>query len=460
MKHDNKLCLIPDWDTATHRPVFNKICSELGLRTICAEDVVNELSLSYRVRARFLAIVLFPYFCLLLLTGCIQKFQFRGVNLGKPLSDEGIACSKYGQFSFFKKGKRLYFRAFITYFSITQVISSGRLKLVLGGDDAYLDFSIASQLASKSDIPVRFLKGATNVSLHHFDEQYFSAFGHFKLFKDLSVGLDQSLIGKAETQVRARVYGDRSSLSYMPSERCELGRKIEERVVLFLHDFFDSPGIYGGNLFDSHWAWCVETLQFYRDEGVKIAIKTHPNARPQNLIIVDRLRARFSNDHNFLDSDISIADLLESRVSCIVSVYGSVVVEAAYAGIPAVVAGYSLYTAAGVANFSDTKKGYFELLSQGASGELKASDRGNALALQALNSLTQWNLPTIRSLPFDDLDAGSWDVVYGSEYPSHNYQRRDKFLHCEQLEEYMVNLLQNRMLVEEFGGPELFLSTS
>lgn len=108
--------------------------------------------------------------------------------------------------------------------------------------------------------------------------------------------------------------------------------------VVFLHDFFDSPHIYDGMLFNDFYEWTIFTLDFIRKNKLKIAIKPHPNQVIESISVINHLKECYS-DLIWIDSNISNLIILNSKIKFGISLYGSVLHELAYYGKTAICAG-------------------------------------------------------------------------------------------------------------------------
>ena len=108
--------------------------------------------------------------------------------------------------------------------------------------------------------------------------------------------------------------------------------------VVFLHDFFDSPHCYRNMLFPDFLEWARFTLQVVESEALPIAFKPHPNQLPESAVVVEALKREFPTV-TWLDPKLSNHAIFQSGIRCGISVYGTILHELAYLGIPALSAG-------------------------------------------------------------------------------------------------------------------------
>ena len=99
--------------------------------------------------------------------------------------------------------------------------------------------------------------------------------------------------------------------------------------ILFLHDFFDSPHIFEGFIFNDFFQWTLHTLNLISYRKLKIGIKPHPNQIKESRLIIEKLKNNYST-LNWIDEDLSNSVIMNSRFKFGISVYGSVIGELAY----------------------------------------------------------------------------------------------------------------------------------
>jgi hypothetical protein len=109
-------------------------------------------------------------------------------------------------------------------------------------------------------------------------------------------------------------------------------------IVIYLHDFYDSPHIYRWMIFPDFYIWLTYTIEYFLINNIKFCIKPHPNALPDNKEIIERIKMSYPNVH-FLDSKISNLQLVKSGIIGGLTVYGTIGHELPYFDIPIVSCG-------------------------------------------------------------------------------------------------------------------------
>lgn len=147
-------------------------------------------------------------------------------------------------------------------------------------------------------------------------------------------------LSQAKSRLDARISGKiDAATAYMKAsayvQREELTIDASGAVIVFLHDFFDSPNVYYDMVFPDFWEWAECTIRTLRDTGIKFLVKPHPNQVKLGEDVLNRLRERFP-EVVFVSPGITNKQLVDAGVVCAVTAYGTVAHEMAYLGVPSV----------------------------------------------------------------------------------------------------------------------------
>jgi hypothetical protein len=97
--------------------------------------------------------------------------------------------------------------------------------------------------------------------------------------------------------------------------------------VLFLHDFFDAPHDLKFSLFEDFYEWAIFTLDFIEKYNLKIAVKLHPNTKPESLYVNNYLKSKYKNII-WIDTKISNLSIFNKKnIKFGISVGGTVLHE-------------------------------------------------------------------------------------------------------------------------------------
>lgn len=160
--------------------------------------------------------------------------------------------------------------------------------------------------------------------------------------KFMNVKNQEEAITQAKHELEKRFNGemDRATLYMKSSAYMEsvLEMPCDIEGVVFLHDFFDSPHCHRSMLFEDFLEWIRFTLGLIQKNHLPFAIKPHPNQLPESKRVVERLQIEYPDVH-WLPASISNKQIFRSGIKCGVSVYGTILHELVYHGIPAIAAG-------------------------------------------------------------------------------------------------------------------------
>jgi hypothetical protein len=216
-----------------------------------------------------------------------------------------------------------------------------------------------------------------------------------KKYKDDFDKLQNSaiLLDKAESQLKKRISGViDTSIGYMinsPYAKRDLSDRLDLKgaVIIFLHDFYDSPHVFPNMVFTDFYEWFVFTVEQLTSLSINICIKPHPNQSDINTETISDLKKKYSN-LTWLESEINNADLVRFGILAGISVYGSICHELAYLGINTYTCADNPHASFQFCNVSKSKLEYRDKLS----GILKLKNDSNKTRDEALKFFYMHNL--------------------------------------------------------------------
>jgi hypothetical protein len=154
----------------------------------------------------------------------------------------------------------------------------------------------------------------------------------------------QERLAEAEKALQARIAGAIDTTSgYMKksayAQSAEPVPDVRGAVVIFLHDFFDSPHVYRDLVFADFWEWICFTIETLRHAGIPFVLKPHPNQIGLNGPVIEQLRLRYPG-LSIISAKITNLQLVRAGMACAVTVYGTVAHEMAFLGIPSIACGH------------------------------------------------------------------------------------------------------------------------
>lgn len=217
-----------------------------------------------------------------------------------------------------------------------------RVKAYLTSHTTYLEHGIATRAALKHGVAV-WSFGSLSVTGKRLspDDAFHTpnADDYRRCFEALPN--QDELLAEAERQLNHRLSGGVDpATSYMrqsayAQSNVPVPEGLNGAVVIFLHDFYDSPHVYADLVFRDFWRWVCFTIDTLREAGIPLFIKPHPNQIALGDAVLERLRQRY-HDLRWLPPTASNTLLAKAGIACGVTVYGTVAHELAYLGVPSV----------------------------------------------------------------------------------------------------------------------------
>ncbi len=156
-----------------------------------------------------------------------------------------------------------------------------------------------------------------------------------------------------------------SATAYMKksayAESGETVPDVRNAVVIFLHDFYDSPHIYREMVFPDFWEWVCFTIETLRSANIKCYIKPHPNQIDLSNEVLSKLKQRYPG-LSLISSRITNKQLAEAGMSCAVTVYGTVAHEMAFLGVPSIACAHHPHISFDFCRTAYSRREYAEFL--------------------------------------------------------------------------------------------------
>jgi hypothetical protein len=209
------------------------------------------------------------------------------------------------------------------------------------------------------------------------------------------------LLNAANIQMEKRLSGGADSATSYMIESAHIDRGIScpdvrNSVVVYLHDFFDSPHIYPGMIFPDFWTWICFTIETLKSTGLTFWLKRHPNQISMSKRVVDDLQNKYEN-LAFIPDGVNTQQLVVSGMACVVTVYGTIAHEAAFLGVPSIACAQHPHVAYDFTKTASNLLEYETLLRNALS--LKFVDK-LAMKRQALEFYAMHNLDLPPTLKF------------------------------------------------------------
>jgi len=175
---------------------------------------------------------------------------------------------------------------------------------------------------------------------------------YHKLFSEMPAEKQKAAISIGNAHVNGKLSGviDKFTLETITAYGASKGRVLEAndkpKMLVLMHDFFDSPHGYRTMLFPDFYDWIHFLLKEAEQTEFEWYIKPHPcvwdekagTINAQNSGIIEELKAKYKF-LKWLKPQTSNRQLVDEGISTVFTVYGTAGHEFAYLGVPVVNAG-------------------------------------------------------------------------------------------------------------------------
>jgi hypothetical protein len=216
-----------------------------------------------------------------------------------------------------------------------------RPVLYLSSYSTYIEHGVAVRVALARGVPVRVFGNLNTFGKRlSVDDPYHATNGcAYRTIAESLVNPGPAL-ARAEELLSGRLGGQiDQAISYMRQSAYvhsdEPVPDISGAVVVYLHDFFDSPHIYADMVFDDFWQWVCCTIRTLSQAGIPFYLKPHPNQIAASVAVLDQLRGQFPA-LRLLSARITNRQLVKAGMGAGVTVYGTVGHELAFLGVPVI----------------------------------------------------------------------------------------------------------------------------
>lgn len=283
----------------------------------------------------------------------MQDVQFKNIKFGYIIRESTICLSNDARFRLGKTLIDVTLTAAKIYCYWKNEFEHRTIGLVVGGTESYIYFGVISQLAAQYQVPVISLRQRrARVVAYPFDVNTLRSFPATYLdWPQLASDLD---LVEASRMLEERIAGDYQSLTYMARNSANelqtpISESLQNAIWIYAHDFFDSPSVWGEGIFHDQVEWLEKSINCLLNNGAKVIVKWHPNARQKCSFVYAEFEKKFDDRCSFLYDCISLSKVREFSPLGIVTSMGSVIPEAAFIGIPTVAASPHPYICVGLA---------------------------------------------------------------------------------------------------------------
>lgn len=250
-----------------------------------------------------------------------------------------------------------------------QYFKNNRPKAVLQSYSTYIQHGITARVALEFGMNVYTFGNYQSLvkKLNKDDYSHVKLTSHYKLAFDAFDNKDARRL-EAERGLKNRLSGRIDlATSYMKESAYKVLEsklpKLTDGVVIFLHDFYDSPHIYESMIFPDFLEWVEFTINELEKNRVVYYLKPHPNQLPESGLVVKKLCEK--HEHiKLLSPKITNKQLVAAGMKLGITLYGTVAHELVYMGIPVITCGDNPHSSYNFCFEAKSKKQYSSMLKE------------------------------------------------------------------------------------------------
>ena len=236
-------------------------------------------------------------------------------------------------------------------------------KLYLTSYSTYIQHGIAVRVALQSGVRVfsfgnyqEFAKELTLLDWVHTKnpDTYADEFSKLDLHEEKLALADAALSSRMAGIIdSATAYMKKSAYA----ESTEPVPNVDGAVIIFLHDFFDSPHVYRSMVFPDFWEWVCFTIDTLKRQNIPFFVKPHPNQISLSDSVLGELKQHYPELLE-IPSTITNKQLADAGMACAVTVYGTVAHEMAYLGVPTIACAHHPHITFDICKTAKSKEEY------------------------------------------------------------------------------------------------------
>lgn len=259
------------------------------------------------------------------------------------------------------------------YYNFKLFLKENKVKMLLNSYVGYVQHAITVRVCLAEGIPVQSIASDFYVLQEINNDFPWHVYNHTLFSKDkeikpqyLEAAKDQlnkrfsGVNDAATTYMRQSAYGDDT----VSPELQQLFSKTKRNVVLFAHEFTDCPHINRALLFRDLYQHFKETVLALKDQkDTTLFVKVHPGGTKQSKdAIFQFIESLDAENVEILPLEVNNSQLIKLKPDMIASYRGSVGLEMAYFGIPAILLYDNYYTEFDFVHTCKSVEEYFAIL--------------------------------------------------------------------------------------------------
>jgi hypothetical protein len=226
-----------------------------------------------------------------------------------------------------------------------EICKSYEVRAILVSHTAYR-WAIPARIGVEYDLDVYQITGESAYKISKQRPFAYTDYLDYPLmFQELSIKERQEALDAAEMRLKSRLGGEIGidmpysfKSAYQPSafyaDRV-LSDSNKIKVLIAIHDFYDSPHPFGWNLHEDIYEWLCELKRISLGVEFEWYIKTHPEIVGEGKKIIEEFVVGAEN-FTIIPPETSHLQLIREGITCALTVFGTIASEYPYLGIPVI----------------------------------------------------------------------------------------------------------------------------
>ena len=259
------------------------------------------------------------------------------------------------------------------FYSFKEYVSRNKVNALIQVYTTYITHGITARICLNMNINV-FCVASNSYILQKIEKDFpYHGINHTKFNKDVHISQENLKIAKnlLESRFKGTIDNATSYMknsSYFESNNYEsiklLFQRKERNIIIYTHDFFDSPHINRSLQFDDLYHFLkntLDSLNLINDSS--IFIKIHPNGLQGADLLVKELVLSYKNPNFYiLNNHVSNLDIVKLKPNVIGTARGTIGMEMAYFSIPVVALYDNIYINYNFVHNANTKEEFYKVL--------------------------------------------------------------------------------------------------
>jgi len=218
----------------------------------------------------------------------------------------------------------------------------GKIAAVCVSHTVYTE-GIPARIAGSFDVPAFQVTGENIYLIDSVNTHAYTGFKSYpELYKDLPKNIQFIGTQIAENRLKLRLSGEvgidmyYSNASAYTSYRTSgklLDNNNKLKILVAIHDFYDSPHSYGNNFYPDFYEWLVALSKIAKQTDYSWYIKTHPDVQVDSRLILSEFTKQ-NLEFKILSADTSHHQIIEEGINLCLTVFGTISLEYSYLGVP------------------------------------------------------------------------------------------------------------------------------